>query len=240
MAMEKSELLEGYPDQEKGAYLGAIASIATADHEATQEELEYLTALSEAMGLSPVQEASVVRAASELPKCDLKKRLDILKSSNLKYSLVADIITFAKTDGQYTEQEKSNIEKIAEYLDVNHTQFSLLDQFVNESAQHTSEPEQVREAGFLDRLGMKSSLEKAGINIAALTKGLLGMLGITALWGMMNNVMRRRSGMNTSYLESKLQIPAKACGGFGSIFSMINRNGSYCGTGGLVRELYGH
>ena len=40
--MEK--LLKEYSDLEKGAYLGAISSIATADHSATEEEVEYIMA----------------------------------------------------------------------------------------------------------------------------------------------------------------------------------------------------
>ena len=44
---ETVTILEGYSDNEKGAYLGAIASIATADRQASEEELSYLQALSE-------------------------------------------------------------------------------------------------------------------------------------------------------------------------------------------------
>jgi uncharacterized tellurite resistance protein B-like protein len=237
--MERLEnILEGYTDQEKGAYLGAIASIATTDHEATQEELEYLTALSEAMELSPVQEATVVRAASQLTSCELKKCLDVLKNSSLKYSLVADIITFAKVDGRYTEQEKSNIQKIAEYLNVNHNQFSLLDQFVSETAQKTRELEQVREPGFFEKIGLKALFENAGIQVSALSKGLLGMVGPTMLSGMISRVLRRRSGMVQTNGTLGMAMPGKAFGGFGSIFSMINRNGSYRGTGGLLGKLH--
>ena len=37
-------ILSGYSDMEKGAYLGAIASISTADRSASEEELEYINA----------------------------------------------------------------------------------------------------------------------------------------------------------------------------------------------------
>ena len=48
-------ILEGYSDMEKGAYLGALASIATADRSATEEEITYLQALCESANLSEDQ-----------------------------------------------------------------------------------------------------------------------------------------------------------------------------------------
>lgn len=49
---EPTTVLEGYSDEEKGAYLGAIASIATADRQASPEEIEYITALCDAAAIS--------------------------------------------------------------------------------------------------------------------------------------------------------------------------------------------
>ena len=47
--METSvKILTGISDEQKGAYLSAIASIATADSQASEVELEYLTHLCEA------------------------------------------------------------------------------------------------------------------------------------------------------------------------------------------------
>ena len=64
--MESTTVLEGYSDQEKGAYLGAIASIATADRQASQEELEYISALCDAADISQTQKEAVIQAATEL------------------------------------------------------------------------------------------------------------------------------------------------------------------------------
>ena len=72
------KLLEEYSDLEKGAYLGAISSIATADHAATPEEIEYIMALADSANLSDSQKKAVARAASELTGEELKKCLDIL------------------------------------------------------------------------------------------------------------------------------------------------------------------
>ena len=43
--VKTTSILDGYSDQEKGAYLGAIASLATADRAASQEEVEHLEEL---------------------------------------------------------------------------------------------------------------------------------------------------------------------------------------------------
>src|SRR5215203_3476852 len=140
--MEKQTILEGYPDMEKGAYLGAIASIATADMEASEEELVYIRELADAANLSGEQKALIERAATELTGEELNKCLDVLKQSELKYSLIADLISFSKADGNYAEEEQQSVQRISEYLGVNQQQFSLLDQFADKAAK---QPEATRE-----------------------------------------------------------------------------------------------
>lgn len=41
MRSESEQLLSGYPQKEKAAYLGALASLATADRHADEKELEH-------------------------------------------------------------------------------------------------------------------------------------------------------------------------------------------------------
>ena len=180
--MESSQkILEGARDTEKGAYLGAIASIATADRQATEEEVDYLNQLADAADLSEQQKEAVIKAAQEISDEDTKRCLDILKTSDLKFSLVTDLIAFAKADSEYTEDEKRNIEKMANYLGVNKEQFSLLDNFTDKAINTStanratqsaatqnintlssaSKPEQT---DFLSSLGLKDKLQSAGIN----------------------------------------------------------------------------
>jgi uncharacterized tellurite resistance protein B-like protein len=236
--MEESEnILAGYSDQEKGAYLGAIASIATADRSATEEEIEHLCALAQAADLSPTQEAAVVRAAQEISADELKRCLDILNKSKLKFSLIADVITFAKVDKSYTPEEKENIKKIADYLQVDHEQFSLLDQFVNKATTSNADPAEVRKPGFFESLGLRDKFENAGMNVNSLSKGLLGMLGPLVLGSMISGGLRRRG--NNMFGQNRMSVPSGGgFGGLGSIFSMLSRGGSYRGTGGLVPRLF--
>ncbi|MEO6218998.1 MAG: TerB family tellurite resistance protein, partial [Ginsengibacter sp.] len=148
--MEQTEkLLKDYSDQEKGAYLGAIASIATADHSASREEVEYIMELADSADISEEQKQAVNRAATELSGDELMRCLDILKSSDLRFSLITDLMNFGQSDQNYSDEEKKNVEKIATYLKINEEQFSLLNQFVNKTADVKMEQKEVSSPGFL-------------------------------------------------------------------------------------------
>ncbi|MGB3077283.1 MAG: TerB family tellurite resistance protein, partial [Chitinophagales bacterium] len=191
--MNNSEkLLKDYNDLEKGAYLGAIASIATADHSATEEEIEFLRALAESADLSEEQEESIVRAAKELSTDELERCLDILKQSELRFSLLTDIISFAKSDGKYSPEEQKNVEEIAQRLDINRQQFSLLDQFVDNAREKGNSEDVVARPGILDSLGLSDKFKQAGINPPNFTKGLLGIVGPMVIAKLLSGAMQGR------------------------------------------------
>src|SRR6476469_728546 len=110
--VESNSILEGHADNEKIAYLGAIASIATADRQASDEELAYISGLCDAAGLAPGQSATVQKAATDMNGSELTKNLDVLKNSDLKFSLIADLMTYAKSDNDYNEDESESISRI--------------------------------------------------------------------------------------------------------------------------------
>ena len=229
--MEK--LLKDYSDIEKGAYLGAISSIATADHSASDEEIEYIMALADSADLSEEQKQSVRRAATELTGQELKKCLDILKSSDLKYSLVTDLISFAEADKKYSDDEKANVEKISQYLGINQQQFNLLDQFVKKTAEVQPEPEEVTKPSFLSKLGLDQKLQKSGINISSLTKGLLGIAGPMILANLMRGRQNRAMGSSLS------PFSMGGGGGLGSIISMLSGGRGFSRTGNMFNRVFG-
>jgi uncharacterized tellurite resistance protein B-like protein len=186
-------LLEGSSDVEKGAYIGAIASLATADREATTEEVEYLTALSDAAQLSPQQKEAVLQAAKSITAEDVTRCLDVLKKSELKYSFITDLIAFAKADEEYSEAEQQQIHKMAAYLGVEEKQLSLLDNFTEEATSTNTTAEQVSSRDFLSSTGLKEKMASAGINGDMLLKGLLGIAGPILLSRMLGG--RSRGGM---------------------------------------------
>ncbi len=197
MQIQSESVLTGYSEREKGAYLAALASLSTADRQASQEELDHLREIARAAGLSPQQEEFILNSATDISGEELKKCLDVLKTSQLRYSLITDLIALAKADENYTEDEKENIEKIATYLGVNHNQVDVLDEFVIKAAEKDPSPEQAQSSGFLDSLGMRDKFSKAGLNLGGgQGGGLLGMLGPILLGGIAAKALsgRRRSG----------------------------------------------
>jgi len=234
---QEEKLLKDYPDEEKGAYLGAIASIATADHVASEEELEYIMQLSDSAGISETQKQAVTRAATELSGDELTRCLEILRNSNLRFSLVTDLINFGKSDQDYSAAESQNVEKIASYLNINREQFSLLDQFVNKTAEADVEPEQISQPGFLSSLGLEEKFKKAGIDWGALGKGLLGIAGPMLLANMMSG-RRGRSGYSSGGLGSLIGGLAGA-GGTGSLIGGLSGGRGYKSSGGLLSRVLG-
>lgn len=255
---QKPTILEGYSDLEKGAYLGAIASIATADHSASEQELLYIEALAESADLSDEQMAAVRRAATELSDEELKRCLDILKGSELRYSLVSDLIAFAEADQNYSEEEKQSVQKIAQYLGVNQEQFSLLNQFTKKAVQevpaHAEQLQQTNEtpSQFLGGLGMTDKMKQSGINTNGLLKGALAVMGPIILAQMFRGGVRRRGGgmfggggmMGGGGLGGMLGggglggMLGSAMGRGGGLFDMLSGGRGFGSAGGMLGRMF--
>jgi uncharacterized tellurite resistance protein B-like protein len=236
--MEQQEtLLQNYSDEEKGAYLGAIASIATADRQATEEEAEYIGALADSAQLSQAQRNAVMQAANGLSAEDLKRCLDILKGSELRFSLITDMIAFAEADQNYSAEERQSVEKIAQYLNINQQQFAALDQVVHKASAANATPQQLQQPGFLDSLGVGDKLRGAGINSNTLMRTVLGIAGPMVLASM----MRRRGGGGLGGMlgggmmggpMGGMMGGGMMGGGLGSIIGMLG--GRRGGLGGMM------
>jgi uncharacterized tellurite resistance protein B-like protein len=245
--MEKQTVLEGYGDMEKGAYLGAIASIATADREASEEELSYIKELCEAAQLSDEQIKAVEGAAIEMSGEELKRCLDTLKNSELRYSLVADLIAFAKSDQNYSEEEQQNVQKISAYLGVDKQQFNLLDQFAQKATEQPEEHQGNNVQNMQGFGGLQDKMKGAGINTGSLFKGLLSMAAPILIGSMLSRGFGRRSGgglggmlgggglggMLGGGLGGMLGGGGMG-GGLGSVIGMLNGGRGFGSTGGLL------
>lgn len=239
-AQTKDNFLEGYSDLEKGAYLGAIASIATADHQASAEEVEAMRELATQAGLSQSQTKAVERAATEISGDELERCIDVLKNSELKHSLIADLIAFAEADGKYTDDEKQNVEKIAQRLGISQKQFSLLDEFVHTTNATAQTPENVSQPGFLDSLGLGEKFRSAGINMNGLTKGLIGIAGPMLLAKLLSGGLGRMRG-NAGGLGGGLGTGRAGMGGFGglgSLIGMLSGGRGYRGLGNMRSRIF--
>ena len=184
--------LSTYPDQEKAAYLAALAALATSDRQASEEELEHLRQISKDAGLSEQDEEEIIEAARDVSGKHLKNSLDVLKESDLRYGLITDLIAIAQADDSYTTQEKDNIEKVSRYLNINENQFSILDQFVKKAVDEEHTPEEYRKPNFLSSTGMHDRFSRAGFDMNAIGRGIFGFLGPILLGSLASRSLGRR------------------------------------------------
>ena len=248
MEWQSRTAFTGFSEREKGAYFAALASLSTADRQASEGEVDHLRHMARAAGLSQQQEDFIVHAANDINGEDLKQCLDILKTSQLRFSLISDLIILAKTDGSYNENEKQNIEKVAQYLGVNDEQVSVLDEFVNQAEDAEPEPEKINQPDFLDSLGMREKFSKAGINTSGMGKNIMGMLGPLILGGLAAGALSGRgrgpmSGMGGGMLGGVLGGMVgggmnRMGGGLGSLINGINRSRNSRSMGGLLGKLF--
>ncbi|MEO5683643.1 MAG: TerB family tellurite resistance protein [Chitinophagaceae bacterium] len=221
------KILTGINDEEKGAYLAAIASIATADTQASAVEIEHLTHLCEAADLSASQQALVLQAAASTSEQNLVKSLDILKGSELKYSLLTDLFAFAKSDGNYSEAEQQSVQKIATYLGIDQTQYGLLGELAEKANASGASAEEAGRPDFLSSLGLGDKLKASGINGGGLLKGLVSIAAPIIISKMMNRNGRANSG--GGLLGGR---------GLGSLISILSGGKGMSGAGGLISKIF--
>ena len=170
----ETQLLQNYSEAEKTAYLSTIASLATADRQASAPETEFLQHLAQQSGLSAGSAQQVLAAAQDSTNQSIQQNLDQLKSSDLRFSLVTDLISFARADGAYSNNEEAMISKIAEYLGINPTQKATLENVVDQAANVPHDAQDPAKQSFLSGLGDK--LSNVGIPKSALLTGLMGVV----------------------------------------------------------------
>ncbi|GAB3853512.1 hypothetical protein GCM10028822_22360 [Hymenobacter terrigena] len=187
-----TQLLQNYSEQEKTAYLSAIASLATADRQASGAEVQFLQALAQQAGLSGGATQQVLAAAQDASNQSIQQNLDILKNSDLRFSLVTDLISFARADGSYANDEEAMISKMAQYLGINPEQKQTLETVVDQAATVPHDPQDPAKTGFLSSIGDK--LSNVGIPKGALMAGLLGVVAPMVISKVMSGGSQSQSG----------------------------------------------
>jgi len=246
MEIKQNILLSNYSENEKGAYVAALAALASSDREATPEELEHLREISKEAGLSDEHEEQIIAAAEDASGEDLKNSLDILKESDLRYGLITDLIALAKVDDSYTTEEKGNIEKVSRYLNVKDDQFAILDQFVNEAADEERTADEYNKPNFLRSTGMQEKFSNAGFNMNTIGKSIFGFLGPILLGSLAGKALGRRNTSSTQggglggilgNILSGSGTTRGVGGGLGSLVSGLARSRSNGSMGGLLGRL---
>ncbi len=170
----ETQLLQNYSEPEKTAYLSAVAALATADRQASAPEIEFLQRVAQQAGLSPQATQQVLQSAQNASNQSIQQNLDALKGSDLRFSLITDLISFARADGAYSNDEEAMVSKMADYLGVNAEQKATLENVVDQAANVPHDAQDPGKQGFLSGLGDK--LSNVGIPKGALMAGLLGVV----------------------------------------------------------------
>lgn len=231
----ETQLLQNYSEPEKTAYLSAIAALATADRQASAPEAEFLQRLAQQAGLSEGATRQVLAAADHADNSTVQQSLDQLKSSDLRYSLVTDLISLARADGNYSPGEEEMVGKMAAYLGINPEQKQTLESVVDQAASVPHDPQDPNKQGFLSSIGDK--LSNVGIPKGALMAGLLGVVApmvISRVMGGGSNNNSSNQGQGGS-LGGLLSGAMGNLGGGGSLGGML---GGLLG-GGLLSGVLG-
>ncbi|WP_303309575.1 TerB family tellurite resistance protein [Hymenobacter sp. BT730] len=191
--MNDNQLLQQYSEEEKTAYISVIASLASADREASAVEVEFLQQLAHTAGLSGGATQQVIAAAKDSTNESVKANLDALRNSDLRFSLVTDLISFARADGAYANDEEAMVNKISAYLGISPQQTHTLEQVVDQAAQVPHDASDPAKKGFLN--GITDKLDSVGIPKGALLGGLLGVVAPMVLSGMMGGNRNNTGGM---------------------------------------------
>ncbi|MGN6491432.1 MAG: TerB family tellurite resistance protein [Agriterribacter sp.] len=227
------EMLAGASPAEKTAYLTAIASIATADNSASEAEISYLLDLADHAGLSDQEKAEVQQAAIDTTGSSLKNALDTLKSSELRFSLVTDLIAFAESDSNLAPEEKEHISSVANYLGINAQQLEALNAYVKQAAEQPAEALAVAGpsglGGLLDNLGIGDKLKSSGINVGSLAKGLLSFVGPMVIGNLVSKGLNRGRATNNAGLGG--------LGDIGSLVGSLTGGRGMSGIGGFLSNL---
>ena len=231
-----TQLLQNYSEDEKTAYLSSIASLATADRQASPAEGQFLQALCQQAGLSAESTQQVSAAANDSSNESIQQHLDVLKNSDLRYSLVTDLISFSRADGAYSNDEEAMVNKMSQYLGINQEQQQTLETVVDQAATVAHDPQDPAKEGFFSSIGDK--LSNVGIPKGALMAGLLGVVAPMVLSKVMGG------GSSNAGYGDQSGSQSSSGGGLGGLLSGgmggLLGGAAQSGMGGLLGGLLGN
>ena len=232
-----TQLLQNYSETEKTAYLSAIASLATADREASPAEGQFLQALTQQAGLSAESTQQVVGAANDASNQGIQQYLDVLKGSDLRFSLVTDLISFARADGAYANDEEAMITKMSAYLGINPEQRQTLETVVDQANTVAHDPQDPAKEGFFSSIGDK--LSNVGIPKGALMAGLLGVVAPLVLSRVMGGGQQQTASSDNEQSGGGGMLGGLMGSGMGGLLGGAAQSGMGGLLGGLLGSVMG-
>ncbi len=123
-----------YPWQRRKDYLMLVAAVAASDDELHPDELALLKRWMEQFELSPKSRAAVLAIANRKP---LRRTVvaQRLARTDLKYSLMLDLMGMAMADGVLMDKEIGMLRGVAEVLALDPIDFNIMIEFIHSAHQ---------------------------------------------------------------------------------------------------------
>lgn len=183
-----------YPEVERVDYLSVVASLASADGNVTDDEISKIREFCETVQIGDIGISLIIAAIENPSVVDLQTILPRLAQTDLKFTLLADMLFLAHADGMCCTEEQEEIHKIAAMLNIASEQIEAVNRYV-ETVLEAASKKQKRSDADWKRIGSEIAgiLTSAGVPLGAvaiagsifgqgITSGLaaLGMgLGVT-------------------------------------------------------------
>lgn len=141
--MEQQHSLMEYPEVERVDYLCVVASIAAADGKVTDEEISHIREYCESTGIGEIGIGLIIAALENPEGVDIPTIVSRLAHTDLRFTLLTDMLFMAHADGIVCPIEQEEINKIAAMLTITHHQIEAINMYVEAviSAQHTRRSE---------------------------------------------------------------------------------------------------
>jgi uncharacterized tellurite resistance protein B-like protein len=136
--------------------LVVVASMAAADGEITAPEYEKLREFCKALELGPAEIGQVMAAVEEPNAVRIREVTGRLRSSQLRFTLMTDLLFMALADEKFVEAERREIRALADALNLTDPQLAALEKYV----------QAVLKAGKADGVGAED-FKKLGGDVAA-------------------------------------------------------------------------
>ncbi|HBC86300.1 MAG TPA: hypothetical protein DCZ94_05025 [Lentisphaeria bacterium] len=133
MEKEIKHPLQQHPEEIRTSYLTLLASMASADGRIEPSELEKLKEFCRIAGLSDESLQKVVDAATGKAADTTMAKLEMLRTSTLRFSIMTDCIFMACADGCVACEEEKEILRIAKALDVKGDQIHAIRFYVDKA-----------------------------------------------------------------------------------------------------------
>jgi uncharacterized tellurite resistance protein B-like protein len=163
------------PEPERADYLTVIASMAFADDEADERELERVRDLCNVLELSEESASRVVAVASGKAPPNIDETLTRLRQSELKFALMVDAIDIAYADDEIVPAEAEELHHLAEILHIDAGQLEMLQRYVEARTHHEHKDSEANRE-------VATGLASAGIPAAAL--GIATLAGVPIAAGL--------------------------------------------------------